>query len=172
MEELNMTESKSINRRIVVAGWAGLGAAALIGSRLASAQDSTTTEDAADAAEESDRETQAAALYEVFLTSVATSLNAVDNATVDVAMRDGLKASVDQLLADGTISADFATEAKTSIDEAAVPISFLSRNADRWNQGGRSNRRGSGGRGGNSSGSDESVDGSTSDPAAESTPSI
>ena len=149
MEDLTVMEPRSINRRVVMAGWAGLGAAALVGAKLASAQDSTpATDDTTGTSTDTtaaDMEAQALAMYEVFLTSVATSLGATDNAAVDLAVRDGLKAIIDQRLADGDISANSATEKKAAIDEAVVPISFLSRRAaagGSMGRGGRSERPG------------------------------
>jgi hypothetical protein len=124
-------ELKPVNRRLVMAGFAGVGAAALIGGKLTSvqAQDSDDDDDDDDSDDDDygttmdpELEAKLLALYDVFLGSVATELGVADTASIDLAIRNGMKAVVDQRFADGEISANRADERKAAIEAAVVPM--------------------------------------------------
>jgi Arc/MetJ family transcription regulator len=165
MNELNALERKSVNRRLVMAGFAGVGAAALIGSKLTGAQAASNNDDSEDDDMlNPEQEAALVALYEVFLASVSAELGTTDTATVDLAIRNGLKAVVDKRLADGDISANSATDRKAAIDAAAVPICI---HAGEWDD----DRRRFGGSSDDSSdsdsGSDDSEDDSSNDDSSD-----
>jgi len=173
MDELEpITEGRPVTRRLVMAGWAGLGAAALVGAKLAGAQESTPgateTEGATDP--EADLETTRLLHYTLFLESVSASLGVADLTSIDLAIRDGLKAVVDHRFAEGEISSDSAEERKAAIDAATVPISAgAMRSGSRGDRSGRGNSGGSHGnnRPGRAPAGEEPA---TDDPAADSTP--
>lgn len=118
----------SITRRRVVAGAAGLGAASLLGLRMAQAQDTTATPgagtdtDSTVTSETTDATDLRAESYQDFVSKLAANLGVTDTATVDTAIRDALKAIVDDHLAAGEISANSATERKTEIDASVSPL--------------------------------------------------
>ncbi|MCC6705032.1 MAG: hypothetical protein IT334_09150 [Thermomicrobiales bacterium] len=173
MDELeSITEGRPVTRRLVMAGWAGLGAAALVGARLAGAQESTPgasdTEDATDPA--ADFETTRLLYYSLFLESMSGSLGVADLTSIDLAIRDGLKAVVDHRLAEGEISADSAEERKAAIDAATVPIAvgmMRPGSHDGWRGRGNSGGERGSNRPDRTPAGDEPA---TDDPAAESTP--
>jgi hypothetical protein len=115
--------STSITRRRMVAGAAALGAVSLAGIRSAQAQDTTTpATPGADTTESTDQVSQAAESYQNFVLKLATNLGVADAASVDTGIRDALKTMVDERLAAGEISANFATERKTEIDASEAPL--------------------------------------------------
>jgi hypothetical protein len=171
MNEGTTIISTPVSRRLVMASWAGMGAAALIGAKLASAKESIPTigdRDDDETCSSDDRraemEANAAARYATFLASMADTLGAADTASVDRAIRDALKAVVDETLAAGDISANFATERKAAIDAAIVPIAI---GGGSFLRGGRDGRMG---RDGCKPGEMTSDDSSTEEPSEESTP--
>jgi N-acetylmuramoyl-L-alanine amidase len=119
-------DSNRVGRRNVVAGLAGIGLAGVGISRVF-AQDATSTPtddtsaDATPAVGSSGETTDPATHYETFIHNLASALGS-DAATVDTAIRDSLKAMVDDKLAAGDITEDKATEARTWIDESPAPI--------------------------------------------------
>lgn len=153
MEQANRELASPLNRRRLMAGAAGIGAATLLGARLAGAQeDATPAEDDLTTDPRQEAEDAAAALYQNFLGKLALSLGVADAATLDLAIRDALKAIVDETFAAGEISANFATERKAAIDESVAPIGigaagFL-RGSFGGGQGGRGGRGPRDGRGG------------------------
>lgn len=119
----------SVTRRRVISGIAGMGAAAIAGTSLARAQDSSSTPESGtdsttDAGDTTTPETTRETQYQTFLTKLATALSIADTTTLDAGIRDALKGIVDDELAAGDIAANAATEAKAAIDEATSPISF------------------------------------------------
>ena len=119
-------DSNRVGRRNVVAGLAGIGLAGVGISRVF-AQDATSTPtddataDATPAVGSSGETTTPATHYETFIQNLASELG-TDAATVDAAIRDSLKAMVDDKLAAGAITEDQATKARTWIDESPAPI--------------------------------------------------
>ena len=150
------TPASALNRRRVLAGTAGLGAAALLGAKLVQAQTATGTPEAGTT--ETDEQTY----YDNFVGKLAANLNISDAATVDTAIRDSLTEIVDEELAGGHISQDTATKLKENIASGDVPFLFPG-------------RRGMGRRGGESHGgkpddkNDDSGE-STDDDSVDATP--
>lgn len=106
----------------------GIGATALgfglvIGGNLAPTALAQSTDNRADT--KAAVEEQRAQAYDDFVASLADDLNA-DEADVDAAIRDALKAQVDQRLADGELSAEEAAALKAVIDvtESPLPLGF------------------------------------------------
>lgn len=118
------TLSSSLNRRRVLAGTAGIGAAALLGTKLVRAQDSTATPGAGTSTTE---ETAKQAYYDDFVSKLAANLNISDATTVDKAIRDSLTQIVDEELAAGHISQDTANKLKENIASGEVPFLFPGR---------------------------------------------
>lgn len=119
----------SVTRRRVISGIAGVGAAAIVGTTLARAQESTSTpetgtDSTTDTEDTTTPEERVATQYQTFLTKLAAALAMSDTTTLDTGIRDALKGIIDDELAAGDIAANAATEAKTAIDEATAPISF------------------------------------------------
>jgi hypothetical protein len=148
------TLSSSLNRRRVLAGTAGIGAAALLGAKLVQAQDSTATPGAGTSTtEETDEQTY----YDNFVSKLAANLGISDSATVDKAIRNSLTQIVDEELAGGHISQDTANKLKENIASGDVPFLFP----------GRHGRRGMGrGQGGK----DETEDQNGTDDSTDATP--
>lgn len=118
------TLTSSLNRRRVLAGTAGIGAAALLGARLVRAQDSTATPGAGTTTTETTNEQT---YYNDFVSKLAANLNISDAATVDKAIRDSLTQIVDEELAGGHISQDTANKLKQNIATGDVPFLFPGR---------------------------------------------
>ena len=148
MEQDPMVSEKSaaLNRRRVLAGTAGLGAAALLGAKLVQAQTATGTPEAGTGTTETDEQTY----YDNFVGKLAANLNISDAATVDTAIRDSLTEIVDEELAGGHISQDTATKLKENIASGDVPFLFPG-------------RRGLGGHGGGTPGDKNDDNGDTTD---------
>src|SRR3954451_12684603 len=117
------TTASMLNRRRVLAGTAGLGAAELLGAKLVQAQTATGTPEAGT----STTETAKKAYYDDFVGKLAANLNISDAATVDTAIRNSLTEIVDEELAGGHISQDTATRLKQNIASADVPFLFPGR---------------------------------------------
>jgi hypothetical protein len=125
--ELTGMAPVSITRRRVVAGAAGLGAASLLGLRMAHAQDTTATpgagttvtDETTDATDATDLRAES---YQDFVDKLAANLGMTDTASVDTAIRDSLKAMIDDRLAAGEISANSATEWTAEIDSSVAPL--------------------------------------------------
>lgn len=64
--------------------------------------------------------------YQDFLGKVTTNLGMSDTAAVDLAIREALKAMVDERFAAGEISRNNADTLKERIDTSAAPIGILS----------------------------------------------
>lgn len=119
----------SVTRRKVISGIAGAGAAAIVGTTLARAQESTSTpetgtDSTTDTEDTTTPENSRATQYQTFLTKLAAVLSITDTTTLDTGIRDALKGIIDDELAAGDIAANAATEAKTAIDESTAPLSF------------------------------------------------
>jgi hypothetical protein len=117
------TPASTLNRRRVLAGTAGLGAAALLGAKLVQAQTATGTPDAGTGTTDTDEQTY----YDNFIGKLAANLNISDAATVDTAIRASLTEIVDEELAGGHISQDTATRMKENIASGDVPFLFPGR---------------------------------------------
>ncbi len=153
------TPASVLNRRRVLAGTAGLGAAALLGAKLVQAQTATGTPEAGTT--ETDEQTY----YDNFIGKLAANLNISDAATVDTAIRASLTEIVDEELAGGHISQDTATKLKENIASGDVPFLFPGRRG--------MGRHGGGMRGGKpGNGNDKSDDNgdSTDDDSIDATP--
>ena len=150
------TTAPVLNRRRVLAGTAGLGAAALLGAKLAQAQTATGTPEAGADTTEMDEQTY----YDNFVGKLAANLNISDAATVDTAIRDSLTEIVDEELAGGHISQDMATKMKENIASGDVPFLFPGRHG--------MGRHGGAMRGGKPG--DKSDDGDTTDDSVDATP--
>lgn len=128
-QDSSSTLSSSLNRRRVLAGTAGIGAAALLGTKLVRAQDSTATPGAGTSTpgtsttETTDEQTY----YNNFVSKLAANLGISDAATVDQAIRDSLTQIVDEELAGGHISQDAANQMKENIASGDVPFLFPGR---------------------------------------------
>jgi len=122
-DSMTYTPASVLNRRRVLAGTAGLGAAALLGVKLVQAQTATGTPEAGTGTTETDEQTY----YDNFVGKLAANLNISDAATVDSAIRDSLTEIVDEELAGGHISRDTATRLKENIASGDVPFLFPGR---------------------------------------------
>src|SRR3954451_18613964 len=122
-DSMKNTPASTLNRRRVLAGTAGLGAAALLGAKLVQAQTATGTPEAGTGTTETDEQTY----YNNFVSKLAANLNISDAATVDTAIRDSLTELVDEELAGGHISQDTATRLKENIASGDVPFLFPGR---------------------------------------------
>ena len=159
---------RPVGRRSVIAGIAGLGIASGMGISRTLAQESTpeaTDEEGTDQGTSDDisaeREAEIGAAYQNFVGKLAANLGETDTAAVDTAIRDALKAIVDEEFAAGNISQNLTTELKDRIDASPAPLRLGRLGGMR---GGRLERR-----------KDRQDDESDSDsdlPGAEATPSI
>jgi hypothetical protein len=126
-EANGVARSGAITRRNVLSGIAGAGAAAIIGTTLARAQESTPTVESGTGGTTDDTTTPddgRATQYQTFLTKLAAEISLSDTTTLDTGIRDALKGIIDDELTAGDIAANAAIAAKTAIDEATAPISF------------------------------------------------
>ena len=125
------TTSRSVGRRGLVAGAAGLGIATLVGGSIVRAQDTPST-GTPDPATETDTgtdasnvreefEAEAGARYDDFVSRLAGNLGIGDTASVDTAIRTTLTDLADARLAAGEISANDADAARTAITENPAP---------------------------------------------------
>jgi len=127
------TPASMLNRRRVLAGAAGLSAAALLGAKLVQAQTATGTPETGTGTTETDEQTY----YDNFVGKLATNLNISDAATVDTAIRASLIEIVDEELAGGHISQDTATKLKENITSGDVPFLFPGRRGMGRHRGGK-----------------------------------
>jgi len=133
----------SLTRRRMIAGAAALGAATVVGTGIARAQDSTATPgikdggDTTNTSEATDRATQSAERYQDFVSKLASNLGLAGATGVDTAIRDALKGMIDDQLAAGEIAANNATAWKTEIDESVAPLKIGSPGAGGHRGGGR-----------------------------------
>jgi hypothetical protein len=118
-----------IGRRNILAGIGGLGLAGAVGINRVLAQEATpTASDDEDGGEtdvepaDVDFEREIGDAYDNFVAKLAEQLGDTDAATVDTAIRNALKAMVDQEFDEGNISRNLATEIKERIDESEAPI--------------------------------------------------
>jgi hypothetical protein len=118
---------RTIGRRDVIAGISGMGLAGVFGLRQAGAQDEV--ED--DEGDEDDGSTMEIEVfgrpvpgerYQDFVAKLAASLGETDPAVVDTAIRDALKAIVDERFDAGEISRNLADEIKEKIDTSEAPL--------------------------------------------------
>jgi hypothetical protein len=118
---------RTIGRRDVIAGVSGMGLAGVFGLRQAMAQDDLEDE-AGDDDDGSTTEIEvfgrpvAGERYQDFVAKLAASLGETDPAVVDTAIRDALKAMVDERFDAGEISRNLATEIKEKIDTSEAPL--------------------------------------------------
>lgn len=139
MDQQNSTEctamdaalqpNPTMGRRNVIAGMAGLGIAAGLGPNRVRAQEATPsadddTDDDGVGGETSDGDIDAeiGAAYQNFVGKLAANLGQTDTTAVDTAIRDALKAIVDEEFAAGDISQNLATELKDRIDTSPAPL--------------------------------------------------
>jgi hypothetical protein len=115
---------RPIGRRNVIAGIAGLGIAAGIGVTQVVAQDATpsATEETGAGTDQTTREAKVGAAYQDFIGKLTTNLGESDPAKVDTAIRDALKAMVDEQFDAGTISANLRDDLKSRIDSSDAPL--------------------------------------------------
>jgi hypothetical protein len=117
---------RPIGRRNVIAGIAGLGVAAGIGASQVLAQDATpsATEEPSDTTidEQPGKMAEIGAAYQDFVGKLATNLGESDTAKVDTAIRDALKAMVDDQYTAGNISRNLADDLKSRIDSSDAPL--------------------------------------------------
>jgi hypothetical protein len=118
---------RTIGRRDVIAGVSGIGLAGVFGLRQARAQDEL--EDDEDGGSTTEIEVfgrpMPGELYQNFAAKVAAALGEADRAVVDTAIRDALKAIIDDRFDAGEISRNLATELKEKIDTSEVPLMAL-----------------------------------------------
>ena len=164
---------RPVGRRNVIAGIAGLGIAAGIGASQVLAQDATPT--ATDetggntGGDQTDKGAKVGAAYDDFVGKLATNLGESDTAKVDTAIRDALKAMVDEQYNDGNISRNLADDLKSRIDSSDAPLAvamLAGRGILRIEH--RRDRR----HGGQDDGQPGDDDTTTEQPGTESTPSI
>jgi len=112
-----------IGRRNILAGMAGLGVVASLGATRAFAQGN-----ASNGTNQTDRtavrEAHMAAAYQNFLGKLAANLGESDTSVVDTAIRDALKAMVEEQFEAGEISRNLADEIKGQIDSGVAPFGF------------------------------------------------
>ena len=121
---------RPLGRRNVIAGIAGFGIAASIGAREVLAQESTPEVDDSDESDPGEDDqaptgemaAERGAAYENFVGKVSTNLGEPDTAAVDTAIRDALKAMVDEQFDAGKISENLATKLKEKIDTSPAPL--------------------------------------------------
>jgi hypothetical protein len=117
---------RPIGRRNVIAGIAGLGVAAGIGVTQVVAQTATpsATEEpgGSTSGEQPDKAAEIGAAYQDFVGKLATNLGESDTAKVDTAIRDALKAMVDDQYTAGNISRNLADDLKSRIDSSDAPL--------------------------------------------------
>src|SRR6476619_2545393 len=116
---------RPVGRRNVIAGIAGLGIAAGIGASQVLAQDATPTpsdETGGTTEQQPDKAAEIGAAYQNFVGKLATNLGESDSAKVDTAIRDALKAMVDEQYNDGNISRNLADDLKSRIDSSEAPL--------------------------------------------------
>jgi hypothetical protein len=123
------TERSLIGRRNILAGIGGLSLAGAIRINRVFAQEATpTATDDEDGGEtdvepaDADIEREIDEAYDNFVAKLAEQLGDTDAATVDTAIRNALKAMVDQEFDEGNISRNLATEIKERIDESEAPL--------------------------------------------------
>jgi hypothetical protein len=107
-----------------------MGLAGVFGLRQAGAQDEYE-EDEEDGDDGSTMEIEVfgrpmrGELYQDFVAKVAAALGETDLAVVDTAIRDALKAIIDERVEAGEISRNLATELRERIDTSEVPLMVL-----------------------------------------------
>ena len=72
--------------------------------------------------EQPDKAAEIGAAYQNFVGKLATNLGESDSAKVDTAIRDALKAMVDEQYNDGNISRNLADDLKSRIDSSDAPL--------------------------------------------------
>jgi len=116
---------RPIGRRNVIAGIAGLGVAAGIGVTQVVAQTATpsaTRETGGTTDQQPDKIAEIGAAYQDFVGKLTTNLGESDTAKVDTAIRDALKAMVDDQYTAGNISRNLADDLKSRIDSSDAPL--------------------------------------------------
>jgi len=116
---------RPLGRRNVIAGIAGLGIAAGIGASQVLAQDATPTpsdETGGTTDQQPDKMAEIGAAYDDFVGKLTTNLGESDTAKVDTAIRDALKAMVDDQYNQGNISRNLADDLKSRIDSSDAPL--------------------------------------------------
>jgi hypothetical protein len=111
---------RSIGRRNVIAAVTGMGLAGAFGIRQTLAQDEVENEDDEDGA--AFEHPEFSEQYRNFVTKLARALGETDPEVVDTAIRDALKAIVDEQFDAGEISRNLATEIKARIDASDAPL--------------------------------------------------
>ena len=99
--------------------------AAGIGASQVLAQDATPTpsdETGGTTDQQPDKMAEIGAAYQNFVRKLASNLGESDSAKVDTAIRDALKAMVDEQYTDGNISRNLADDLKSRIDSSEAPL--------------------------------------------------
>ena len=136
----SLVVDQRVGRRAILGGMAALGVASAFSVSRAFAQDATpsTTDDTGDTV--TDRDAQRAADYQLFVSQLGAALQVTDTAVVDTAVRDALKAVVDQHVTDGDLAQNDADALKAEIDASEAPIA-LKGGVDRHTRPGRDRNR-------------------------------
>ena len=119
---------RNLGRRTFVAAATGVGLASILGIGVAFAQDDDDDDETDDTDmddvfdDDADEINQIGEGYQNFLGKLTKNLGLPDSATVDLAIRDALKAMVDEKFADGSISKNDADALKDRIDTGASPL--------------------------------------------------
>jgi hypothetical protein len=117
---------RPMGRRNVIAGIAGIGVAAGIGATRVVAQDATpsATEEpgTGTGTDQTTKDAEIGAAYQDFVGKLTTNLGESDPTKVDTAIRDALKAMVDEQFDAGTISANLRDDLKSRIDSSDFPL--------------------------------------------------
>ena len=121
---------RTFGRRDIIAGVSGMGLAGVFGLRQARAQDEVE-DDEEDEDQGSTVEIEVfgrpmpGERYQDFVAKLAASLGETDPTVVDTAIRDALKAIVDERFDAGEISRNLADEIKEKIDTSEAPLMAL-----------------------------------------------
>ena len=125
-------QNRSMDRRNLLVGIGALGIAGSFGANKVLAQESTPTAaevDKTDAEDSGDEEInntpQIGEKYLDFVAKLAANLGETDATVVDTAIRDALKAMVDDEFDAGDISRNAATAIKERIDSSDAPIAVM-----------------------------------------------
>jgi hypothetical protein len=115
---------RPMRRRNVIAGIAGLGIAVGIGASQVVAQDATpsATDQTGTGTGTDTKQAEIGAAYKDFVGKLSTNLGETDPTKVDTAIRDALKAMVDDQFTAGSISANLRDELKSRIDASDFPL--------------------------------------------------
>lgn len=130
--ETDSPASHRIDRRVLFAGLTGLGLAGTLGVSRTLAQEEPSDEDGARVP---------GAAYDDFIGKLAANLGNVDATVLDTAIRDALKAMIDERFDEGSISSDRATRLKERIDTSETPLAVVMLGGGNRRRRRRKNRR-------------------------------